>query len=1101
MSEECKKIMGILQRSGADQLDRTSVILDPNAIQLHGFGISEWMEFAYNFAKSVNYYEVDNIITPSGDWQDFFKNEENTILLLEELENSDQLTPHLTLFICFLKLLDLPKQRLNGLTKKHLDFFYQEVLQIDKIPAKHDRVHVIFELAKNIDQIKLSPETEMLGGKDDSGVNRIYRLIEEIAANKATVKELRNLYFHTEKETLSEPDAERYMKASPIANSYDGQGAEFEGEDTSWLPFGYYQYVNPNPAQDVSVLPHLPDAKIGFSVASNVLLLSEGDRKVHIDAIFENSVSGVTAEDLLNCISVYYTSEKKWIGPLNLSEAPEPKDEPSKDEEVELITEFNTYVSGNTIGFYFEIASGEKPVTAYNSEIHLESFDTNSPVVKLLVDVNHSSGAGVKVFKALKERLKTLDISVDVQGMKMLQLESDFGKLNAEKPVFPFTTTPVIGSSFEYGHEEIFSKNWTSLTTNIRWKNTPPGSFKKWYAAYQKSLIGSLSIQGYVGSQTIIKDETGGSKIQRALPGTNPVVDGDDYFEALTSIKTNDKWVEIKRKEKTASETEGGKIPTTDKVALFTQNGTENDIPVYTLQFDVENKNSIYPAGKSGPLRLSLSTTFMHELYPRLYATALVSQNPLTLIPNEPYTPLTDEVTLDYRASASLNIEETTEEQYNDREITLFHEHPFGQSVEHKYLRTLYNPDDQICSLCPKYNTGGELYIGLENAETNQTVSLLVQVSEGSEDPLADSFTSTDGVSWEILCNDHWKTLDSTYMVKNEIDNFLQSGLVQFQIPKEATSTNHLLDNGLHWVRAKMNKSYSAVCRVLGIYAQAGKAEFVNNGNDLLHLEKGIPGETIAKLVDRSSDVKTILQPYNSFNGKPEETDEAYYRRVSERIRHKQRAVNLWDYEHIILQEFNDIYRVKCLNHTRKLKKKDEDSFIAPGYVTIVVVPDTVDKNMFNIYQPRVSTAYLNEIQAYISQLTSLHVKTEVINPKYEEVHIEISVKFHDGYDRSLYEKELDIDLKKLLSPWAFDETKHVEFGLTLHRSVVIDYVERLEYVDYISDLKMKIDNNDFDKDLKPSSPKAILVSAEQHKVTSITGVCSTTQSTTEEVC
>ena len=30
------------------------------------------MEFAYNFAKEVNYFGIENEVTPSGDWEKFF---------------------------------------------------------------------------------------------------------------------------------------------------------------------------------------------------------------------------------------------------------------------------------------------------------------------------------------------------------------------------------------------------------------------------------------------------------------------------------------------------------------------------------------------------------------------------------------------------------------------------------------------------------------------------------------------------------------------------------------------------------------------------------------------------------------------------------------------------------------------------------------------------------------------------------------------------------------------------------------------------------------------------------------------------------------------
>jgi hypothetical protein len=51
--------------------------------------------------------------------------------------------------ICLLfKIIGFFKKAFNNLTKRHLDFYYNEILQIEKNDAKADKVYVIFELAK-----------------------------------------------------------------------------------------------------------------------------------------------------------------------------------------------------------------------------------------------------------------------------------------------------------------------------------------------------------------------------------------------------------------------------------------------------------------------------------------------------------------------------------------------------------------------------------------------------------------------------------------------------------------------------------------------------------------------------------------------------------------------------------------------------------------------------------------------------------------------------------------------------------------------------------------------------------------------------------------
>src|SRR5690606_20415809 len=142
--------------------------------------------------------------------------------------------------------------------------------------------------------------------------------------------------------------------------------------------------------------------------------------------------------------------------------------------------------------------------------------------------------------------------------------------------------------------------------------------------------------------------------------------------------------------------------------------------------------------------------------------------------------------------------------------------------------------------------------------------------------------------------------------------------------------------------------------------------------------------------------------------------DLEYYRRVSERLRHKNRAITLWDYEHLVLQRFPEIFQVKCLNHTCN------DSFVSAGRVTLVVIPDTEQKNVFDPLQPRVSTALLNEIAAYLNRLNSLHVTAKVVNPDYEVVKASLKVKFYNGLDIPTHVQKLNEDIIRYLSPWAY---------------------------------------------------------------------------------
>lgn len=1027
-------------RQGTGQLQRFVEALEPGSVKLNNFSLNEWMRFAWHFAEKVNYFDTLNHESASGNWQDFFISNENLEDFLLLVDEGGNLPPHLALFVCFIKLLEFSKKRFNKLTKRHLDFYYQQILQIEKLPATPDKVHVIFELAKNNVDSKIGQSTELDGGKDSTGKKRVYKTNEELIANRTIVSSLRSLYNDHENSKL---------KVATVANSYDGAGTDFPDGEIKWWPFGYFGDAN---------YPELPDAKIGFALSSEILELQEGSRNILITAEFSDKLEPASTKIIQENIEIFCSGEKKWLGPFSVQPV-------IFDDDGNIVFSSAIDEIQKTIKFAFEVPREEKPLVAYNSEVLGENFNTELPVCRIIIKTENKEG--FELYRNLVEKeMINLTINVDVRGVKTLSLESDIGALNAKKPFYPFGTQPVKRSHFYIDYPELFKKQWKSLDVKINWKNTPEKSldsdyeaFVDLYFAYRTDYLYQANASKFFTGMFHLLEVENLWKFNSAPQ--NLIVKSNGHFKANVEIKDKEEW-------------EGANLVESDLVdkeelILFAEDGNQ-----FQTNFGIEVNDL---TRKSGPVRLSLNQSFLHELFPRIYALAFSSKEEGVIIPNEPYTPMVETVVLNYTARVEFN-KGTLVSDYVNNGLKLFHEHPFGQSEEHPYLKNkpgFLSDDNKKLNLVPTYCKGGELYIGLESAEKLQQVSLLIQAFEGSENPLADSFTGKQKAEWSVLCENEWKSLDSSYMVSNETDNFLKSGIVKFSIPKEITQNNTILPAGFVWVKVKIHKNYDAVCKIISIVAQAVLAEFADNGNDLSHLEKGLEAKTISKLIQRVATIKNITQPFSSFGGTPEESDSNYYRRISERLRHKNRAITLWDYEHLILQQFPEIHKAKCLNHT------SETSFLSPGNVTVVVIPDIVNKNVFDIYQPRVSKATLNTVQEFVNKLNTLHVNAKIINPDYEEVTVDLKVKFYKGYDESYYLKVLNDDIIRLLSPWAFEETASINFGVTLHRSFVINFIEKLKYVDYVENVKLKKGEEVSLTQVAPSSPKAILVSAKQH--------------------
>ncbi|MGS2764499.1 baseplate J/gp47 family protein [Sinomicrobium sp. M5D2P9] len=1048
---DCNDILDILKRDGTGQEQRYTDALRPDYFRLQDLDIADWMLFASKFAEHVNYFGSDNKV--SGNWQHFFayfgtdqeevdtampakfsKAKEEIIKGLHAFENEHTLTPHLTLFVCFLKLLELSKKRFNKLTKRHLDFYYGEVLKIDKLPPTPDKVYVLFELAKNISEEKIPEATELDGGKDNTGKKRIYTTTEELIANRAAIARLKNVYRDN-----------NTIKCSEKADSYDGQGADFPEGKAQWYPFGH-SYKG---EEAVSAgLPELQDATLGFALASPALELAEGERTVRMEITFPESLPPVSGDELNTGIDLYFSGEKEWLGPFR------PGDSTSG-------------TSGKNLVIAVTLDKDIPAITAYDQKILLENFRTTLPIVKALCRTGTTNGYGIYQ-KLAGKNITGISIGVEVNGIRKLRIENDHGALNPEKPFYPFTTRPVKGSAFTLNYPEAFRKNWTGIDVNIPWKNTPDDFRELYYAyrpenKYQSSQFNYL--EGLYHALEITADsnhKTNKAFAYNSIKEDNLIVKDNDHFKASVTISDKEEWQEAN-------------IADGHKITLF-----QGEAGEFETGFTVTNPSPPYTPGKNGPLRLSMENSFLHEMFPRIYAIALASEDDNVLVPNEPYTPFADSISMNYTASAG------------NGDITLFHIHPFGQ-CEAREKETLM----------PTYcNRAGELYIGMENLEPGQQLSLLFQVLEGSENPEKESFLGKQKIEWSVLGNDQWLSMDETHIIKNETDNLLRSGIVRFSIPKEATDSNTRLPEGFFWLRARSYKEFDVVCKVIGIHSQAVKAVFENRGNELSHLNNGLEAGSISKLTERISSIKSAAQPYTSFKGIPPENDRDYYRRTSERLRHKNRAQASWDYEHMLLQQFPGIYKIKCLNHTRYCSKKDQMYYQSPGHVTLVTIPDVVNKNVFDIYQPRVSTTFLNEMENYINLYNSMHIRARVINPLYEQVKVDLKVKFHPGRDENFYKKQLNKDITRLLSPWAFDRSEGIEFGLSLRQSVLVHYMEKLDYVDYLQDVRLFKDGEIQKNIVSPSGPAAILVSARTHTInTDDIKTCANTIIEKQETC
>lgn len=388
---------------------------------------------------------------------------------------------------------------------------------------------------------------------------------------------------------------------------------------------------------------------------------------------------------------------------------------------------------------------------------------------------------------------------------------------------------------------------------------------------------------------------------------------------------------------------------------------------------------------------------------------------------------------------------DVTESSFTNQQnvIEIYQILPFGYKQIKKGVANKFNPFENLIK------SGGEIYLGFENANSGDSLNLLVQLSEGSANPLK----NPANLVWSFLQEENkWIKIEQNE-IGDETFGLLNSGLVNYTIPDFNTQNSTVLPSGIFWIKIFVDEP-DAICEFIGVHTQAFKAvltDFENIGSQFVeHTEK----ETITKLYNPTTYIRKVKQPYTSFGGKVKEDDSLFYERTSEHLRHKNRAITTWDYERLILQNFPDVYRVKCLNHYRY--DTYPPSKISSGYITLIPVRKSNSTEPNASWKPLVSQDIMNKIRLFISVIASPHARIMVKQPKLETIVLKFKVKYREipGADLRLYESKLRTLIDKFLSPWAFGE-QEIEFANEIEIASIIQLIDDQPYVDFITDFEV----------------------------------------------
>jgi hypothetical protein len=659
-----------------------------------------------------------------------------------------------------------------------------------------------------------------------------------------------------------------------------------------------------------------------------------------------------------------------------------------------------------------------------------------APHVSIVFGKKENNGITDNFFTILKTlqaaEIEKLSITLMNQRIPVSKAETVLGMTDLSASFPAFGGVPKNGSWFKIIEPILKGKAVSELKAEIQWASKTERSFggNVEYAKEPNKTPVSVSYS--------IQQDQAFSTLNIVAMGTTPPVFSNDHFKVMLS----------------SSDDLGHKTFAQD-VAAYVSDDYKTTFPLFmmTTQHAYAYK-AMAEEESSSQQKVEMKQVNEGEGIQKIKAIEYFETKSF---PSPPYTPVIKSI--DLICSLTETITNTG----------IFYQYPHG----------FKNVGSQQYFLIPKTEFEGELFIGFRDLSQAQGLNVLIQVEEGTADPTLPN----PEVSWQFLYNNEWQNFDSAQF-KDGTKGLIRSGILSFVSPEKNCLENTLLPAGQFWIRGgiKYNES-NAICRIHSIHTQAVSAIFTNNDNDAAGLGENLQANTITQLFPKQASIKKVIQPYAGFGGRLEESSKDLYTRTSERLRHKNRAVNAWDYEHILTEAFPEIYKVKVLNHAHLKIQNDEKLIVSKaGDIILLVVGKTAAQS--SLYKPLISKSKLTEITEYISQFNSAFATINVMNPLFEEISVDTIVTFTANIkDEAFYEKKLQTDIRRFLSPWAFETGIEPEFGGTIYRAALLDFIEELPYIDFVEKLEISHKNSVTGDMATASSPASVLISAATHTV------------------
>lgn len=329
------------------------------------------------------------------------------------------------------------------------------------------------------------------------------------------------------------------------------------------------------------------------------------------------------------------------------------------------------------------------------------------------------------------------------------------------------------------------------------------------------------------------------------------------------------------------------------------------------------------------------------------------------------------------------------------------------------------------------YNYKGFLYIELEDVIAPNVINFYIEL--GRKEGNIPTDTKPD---YYYLSASGWQPLP---ILSDGTNNLSCSGIITFNFPHDISNQTSLMNSKNYWICLATKSDISNYPEIT--FLKTNGVLLTRSGSEYLFdtTEPKINSDTISKSHIAIPEIAYIVQPFPSFDGKAMENDSIKNKRISNRLKTKDRIVSLSDYYSVIQQEFNDIYFSKAI-----YKNKE---------IIVYVVKKSNNVNDYNAFAPLISICSEEKIQRYLETRTSAFTAITVRNFSFLTVTVNATITVANGYEFQGVQKTLQAALKLFLSPWISTNSPQITIGENLSADDVIHFIRTIEGVSNVDKL------------------------------------------------